>query len=147
MVMTFIKKMLAMLFIVLMVIIGDLMIVYAVDVKTKEALENAVDGAIMVNMDNYALAYSSMDTVIDMSRDAFYQVLKTELDLNDDYANDYFFRHGVQVRNLYIGWYNEYPIVRAQISVKVDTLLLKRLMPEMSEIKLDNYDHLYWQWS
>ncbi len=147
MVMTFIKKMLAMFLIVLTVLIGDFMIVYAIDVRVKEALENAVDGAILINMDNYALAYSNMDTVIDMSREVFYKVLKSELDLGDDFKNDKFFRRGVHVNNLYVGWHDEYPIVRAQVTVQVDTVLLKKFMPEMSEIIIDNYDHLYWQWS
>lgn len=147
MVMTFIKKSLAMLMIVLTVLIGDLMVVYAVDVKAREALENAVDGAVLINMDNYALSYSTMDTITEMSRDTFHQVLREELELNSDYKNGRFFRHGVQVHNLYVGWHEDYPVVRAQISVMVDTILLKRLMPEWSEVKIDNYDHLYWQWS
>lgn len=147
MVMTFIKKSLAMLFILLVLLMSDYILIYGMNTRMQEALLNSVDGAIIVNMDNMALAYAEMDTYYALAEETFYAILQAELELDEDLKNDTFFKHGVVVEGLYIGWHDQYPIVRAQISTTVDTMILRRFLPALNEIVIDNYDHLYWQWS
>ncbi|MBS4020862.1 MAG: hypothetical protein KGZ79_00365 [Dethiobacter sp.] len=147
MAMTVIKKFLILLMVVLVVLLSDLLIAYGIQIKMREALENSVDGALLVNMDNMALAYADMDTVRNTAREKFYEVLRAELQLDENLKNDNFFRHGVDVTHLYVEWHDGYPVVRAEISARIDTVLLGRLLPDQSQAKINNFDHLYWQWS
>lgn len=145
--MTFIKKMLAMLFIVLMVLIGDLITIYAVDLKVRGALLNAVDGASTINMDPDALAHADMNAIREEAGRVFYASLQDGLDLDAAFKNERFFRHGLRVEHLYVGWHADQPLVRAEVSVRIDTVLLQRFLPAASEVRVNNFDHLYWRWS
>jgi hypothetical protein len=139
--------MLAMLFIVFMVLISDLITVYAVDLQVRGALLNAVDGATTINMDPGALTHADMDAIREEAGRVFYARLQDGLELDADFKNERIFRHGVRVEHLYVGWHNNQPLVRAEVSVRIDTMLLQRFLPEAAEVRVNNFDHLYWRWS
>ncbi len=147
MVLTFIKKSLALLLIVLVLISSDYILIYGMHTRMREALINSVDSAIITNMDNSGLGYANMDTDYLPAEIAFYNTLKAELGLDSDMKSDTFFKNGVTVESLHMDWRDDYPIVRAKISTTVNTIIVHKFIPESNKVIIDNFDHLYWQWS
>lgn len=149
----FLKKIGAVMLLALIIIASDFAVVYGVNAKVSEALNNAVDAAIIENLDNAALTYQGMDEILkELVRQKFIRVMEEELGAGyspakNAFYNNVFYRHGIKLNEFRTDWYGEFPKVYASVSVKVDTALLGKLMPGRAEVKINNFDSLYWQWA
>ena len=100
----------------------------------------------MVNLDGEPLRYADMNSLRERAEQAFYEILKNELGLDNNFRNKTFFRHGVKIEHLYIGWEGDF-LVESEISVKIDTVLLGRFLFDTYIVRLNSLDKLYWQWA
>lgn len=147
MVMTVTQKAVAILALIFFVLLADFIVILGVSVKMREALNNAIDGAVMVNLDAEPLRYTDMNSLRERAEQAFYEILKNELGLDNNFRNKTFFRHGVKIEHLYIGWEGDFPLVESEISVQIDTVLLGRFLFDTYIVRLNSLDKLYWQWA
>lgn len=145
------KKVVAIMLIFLIILAADFAIIYSVNAKLSEALGNAVDAAIVANMDNIGLRHALMDEMLEgVVHEEFIRTMVMELGVyysGNEFRNNGFFRHGIKINELYTDWRDDYPLVFASVSTKVDTTLLGRLLPEKTKIEINNFDSLHWQWA
>lgn len=148
------KKFVFVLLVLLLFLGGDLLKVYGVRTQMEEALENAADATAMAIVDNRMLAFADWDTHrADYAEDSvFREVLFEELNLEESgtavgKSDDGFYRHGVHIKQIEVGWRDDYPAVWAEISTEIDTMILGQILPGITKVTIDNRDHFYWQWA
>lgn len=152
MVMLFLKKIAAIMLLVLVILTCDYALVYGINLKMKEALNNATDAAIVTNMDNIALIYANMNEMLEpMVKNKFVEVFEEELGVvynGNVFKNNGFFSRGITgMETFKTDWHDGFPLVYASLSVQIDTMLLSRLIPNLTRIEINNFDSLYWQWA
>ncbi len=145
----YLKIVVAVILTMLMIIVGEIGIVYSTKLRVQNALENAADGAIVFNIRDEALAYGIMDIGEDEDKilQVFYDIFIYELGLDSILQNRRVFDGPIKMADgPHVNFRDfDYPAVTAEVEATVRTGLLT-YFTKYPKFTVNNYDQFYWQW-